>query len=100
MASLVGRVWSSPLIAQLLAHIKAVHEGGNPVLLETFLDGPEVSLFCLVDGETVVPLLPAQDHKRVGENDGATLVAWEHTLLCHGCLKMEYSASSMRCVVQ
>ena len=50
-------------------HIEAVHASGNPVLLETFLDGPEVSLFCLVDGETVVPLLPAQDHKRVGNND-------------------------------
>ena len=50
-------------------HIDAVHTAGNPVLLETFLDGPEVSLFCLVDGETVVPLLPAQDHKRVGNND-------------------------------
>ncbi|MFF0492967.1 phosphoribosylamine--glycine ligase [Nocardia sp. NPDC004068] len=44
-------------------------EQGHPVLLESFLDGPEVSLFCLVDGETVVPLLPAQDHKRVGEGD-------------------------------
>ena len=51
------------------AHVDAVHAAGNPVLLETFLDGPEVSLFCLVDGETVVPLLPAQDHKRVGNND-------------------------------
>jgi phosphoribosylamine---glycine ligase len=39
------------------------------VLLESFLDGPEVSLFCLVDGATVVPLLPAQDFKRVGDND-------------------------------
>ena len=29
-------------------------EAGHPVLLESFLDGPEVSLFCLVDGETVV----------------------------------------------
>ncbi|MFD0361673.1 phosphoribosylamine--glycine ligase [Nocardia sp. GCM10030253] len=44
-------------------------ENGHPVLLESFLDGPEVSLFCLVDGETVVPLLPAQDHKRVGDGD-------------------------------
>ncbi len=44
-------------------------ERGHPVLLESFLDGPEVSLFCLVDGETVVPLLPAQDHKRVGDGD-------------------------------
>ncbi|WP_216894509.1 phosphoribosylamine--glycine ligase [Nocardia alni] len=44
-------------------------EQGHPVLLESFLDGPEVSLFCLVDGETVVPLLPAQDHKRIGDGD-------------------------------
>lgn len=50
-------------------HIHAVHNAGNPVLLESFLDGPEISLFCLVDGETVVPLRPAQDHKRVGNND-------------------------------
>ncbi|QGU01304.1 Phosphoribosylamine--glycine ligase [Corynebacterium kalinowskii] len=50
-------------------HVVAVHELGNPVLLESYLDGPEVSLFCLVDGETVVPLLPAQDHKRVRDND-------------------------------
>ncbi len=55
--------------SQAREHIVAVHEGGNPVLLESFLDGPEVSLFCLVDGETVVPLLPAQDHKRVGNDD-------------------------------
>lgn len=50
-------------------HVVVVHELGNPVLLESYLDGPEVSLFCLVDGETVVPLLPAQDHKRVRDND-------------------------------
>ena len=50
-------------------HVRAVHELGNPVLLESFLNGPEVSLFCLVDGETVVPLLPAQDHKRAHDND-------------------------------
>ena len=51
------------------AHAAACLDDGHPVLLESFLDGPEVSLFCLVDGETVVPLLPAQDHKRVGDGD-------------------------------
>lgn len=51
------------------AHAADLLEHGHPVLLESFLDGPEVSLFCLVDGETVVPLLPAQDHKRVGDGD-------------------------------
>lgn len=55
--------------ADARAHVDAVLGVGNPVLLETFLDGPEVSLFCLVDGETVVPLLPAQDHKRAYDND-------------------------------
>ncbi len=51
------------------AHAATLLEGGHPVLLESFLDGPEVSLFCVVDGETVVPLLPAQDFKRVGDGD-------------------------------
>ena len=55
--------------AEARQHIHLVHSAGNPVLLESFLDGPEVSLFCLVDGETVVPLLPAQDHKRAYDND-------------------------------
>ncbi len=39
------------------------------VVIEEFLDGPEVSLFAICDGETAVPLLPAQDFKRVGDGD-------------------------------
>ncbi|MGZ6790924.1 MAG: phosphoribosylamine--glycine ligase, partial [Mycobacteriaceae bacterium] len=50
-------------------HAASLLEDGHPVLLESYLDGPEVSLFCLVDGTTVVPLLPAQDAKRVGDGD-------------------------------
>jgi phosphoribosylamine--glycine ligase len=42
---------------------------GGAAVVETFLDGPEVSLFALSDGRTVVPLLPAQDFKRVGDGD-------------------------------
>jgi phosphoribosylamine---glycine ligase len=51
------------------AHAAGLLDDGHPVLLETYLDGPEVSLFCVVDGATVVPMLPAQDFKRVGEGD-------------------------------
>ncbi|GFM16033.1 MULTISPECIES: phosphoribosylamine--glycine ligase [Mycobacteriaceae] len=51
------------------AHAASLLEAGHPVLLESFLDGPEVSLFCVVDGDVVVPLLPAQDFKRVGDGD-------------------------------
>ena len=39
------------------------------VLVEEYLDGPEVSLFCVCDGATVRPLAPAQDYKRVGDGD-------------------------------
>lgn len=42
-------------------------EGG--VLLEEFLEGPEVSLFFLSDGTSVTPLAPAQDFKRIFDND-------------------------------
>jgi len=39
------------------------------VVIEEYLDGPEVSLFAITDGTTVVPLVPAQDFKRLGDND-------------------------------
>ncbi|GGL64434.1 phosphoribosylamine--glycine ligase [Microlunatus endophyticus] len=39
------------------------------VVIEEFLDGPEVSLFAFVDGRTVVPLQPAQDFKRAHDDD-------------------------------
>jgi len=39
------------------------------VVIEEYLEGPEVSLFAITDGRTVVPLQPAQDFKRVGDGD-------------------------------
>ena len=43
--------------------------GGGRVVIEAFLDGPEVSLFAITDGTTVLPLQPAQDFKRIGDGD-------------------------------
>jgi phosphoribosylamine---glycine ligase len=48
-----------------LAHAAAC----GRVVVEEYLDGPEVSLFALCDGTTAVPLLPAQDFKRIGDGD-------------------------------
>lgn len=56
-------------LAAARAHASRLLDDGHPVLLESYLDGPEVSLFCVVDGRIVVPLLPAQDFKRVGDGD-------------------------------
>jgi phosphoribosylamine--glycine ligase len=39
------------------------------VIFEEFLEGDEISFLCLADGKSVKPLVPAQDHKRIGEGD-------------------------------
>jgi phosphoribosylamine--glycine ligase len=48
---------------------KLLGETEQHILLEEFLEGDEVSFLCLADGKHVVPLAPAQDHKRIGEGD-------------------------------
>ncbi len=55
--------------ALALAHGVACVEGGSTVVVEEFLDGPEVSLFVISDGVSAVALEPAQDFKRVGDGD-------------------------------
>ena len=44
-------------------------EPATQVVVEEFLEGEELSFLCLSDGSHVVPLAPAQDHKRIGEGD-------------------------------
>jgi len=58
-------------IATTRAEAEAAIEaaGDAPLVIEEFLMGEEASLFALVDGEAVVFLASAQDHKRVGEGD-------------------------------
>ncbi|NLI18087.1 MAG: phosphoribosylamine--glycine ligase, partial [Actinomycetales bacterium] len=62
-------VTSDPEVA--LAHAAAcLDRPGEPrVVVEEYLDGPEVSLFCVCDGTDVVPLAPAQDYKRALDGD-------------------------------
>ncbi|MBL8052282.1 MAG: phosphoribosylamine--glycine ligase, partial [Nitrospira sp.] len=42
---------------------------GKQVLIEQFLDGEELTIMAFTDGKTIVPMPPAQDHKRVGNGD-------------------------------
>ncbi|TLM78954.1 MAG: phosphoribosylamine--glycine ligase [Actinobacteria bacterium] len=44
-------------------------EAGRRVLIEEYLEGPECSLLAFTDGVTVVPMVPAQDHKRAFDDD-------------------------------
>jgi phosphoribosylamine--glycine ligase len=63
----------TPDRAEALEHARAClapsAQPGAAVVVEEFLDGPEVSLFVLTDGEAVVPLAPAQDAKRALDGD-------------------------------
>ncbi|MGQ0629765.1 MAG: phosphoribosylamine--glycine ligase [Sporichthyaceae bacterium] len=52
--------------AEALAHASSC---AGRVVIEEFLDGPEVSLFAVTDGQTIRALAPAQDFKRVGDGD-------------------------------
>ena len=57
-------------------HVEALSHGlaclakeNGAVVIEEFLDGPEISLFCISDGTEVRALAPAQDFKRIGDGD-------------------------------
>ena len=52
-----------------LVHGRACLSRGGRVVVEDYLDGPEASLFCVCDGATVRPLAPAQDFKRLLDDD-------------------------------
>jgi len=48
---------------------RAFGEAGNRVVIEEYLEGREVSILAFTDGNTVIPMVSAQDHKRVFDND-------------------------------
>ena len=48
---------------------KVFGNSGNNVVIEEFLEGPEVSVLSFTDGKTVIPMISSQDHKRAKDND-------------------------------
>ncbi len=63
-----SREEASAVANEMLAG-KMLGEAGARVVLEQHLEGEELSFLVISDGERVVPLVAAQDHKRVGDND-------------------------------
>lgn len=48
---------------------KVFGNSGNNIVIEEFLEGPEVSVLSFTDGKTVIPMISSQDHKRAKDND-------------------------------
>ena len=48
---------------------KIFGESGNSIVIEEFLTGPEVSVLCFTDGETIAPMVSSMDHKRIYDGD-------------------------------
>ena len=55
-------------VVNMLEH-QAFGDAGKRVVIEECLEGEELTLMAFADGKTVVPMLAAQDHKRLGEGD-------------------------------
>jgi phosphoribosylamine--glycine ligase len=55
--------------ARVMLAARALGDAGNEIVVEEFLEGEELSVLALTDGERIVILPPAQDHKRLGDGD-------------------------------
>jgi phosphoribosylamine--glycine ligase len=62
-------LWETEKALQRMITDREFGESGTEILLEDGLEGREVSLMAITDGKTILPLLPAQDNKRVYDND-------------------------------
>lgn len=64
-----GTVEEALAAVRLIMSDRAFGTAGDKVVIEEFLTGEEVSILAFTDGETVIPMLPAQDHKQVYDGD-------------------------------
>lgn len=55
--------------ARIMLQTDSFGSAGHTIVIEEFMEGEELSVFALSDGETALPLLPSQDHKRMDEGD-------------------------------
>jgi phosphoribosylamine---glycine ligase len=69
LASGKGVVVAETILEAETAIDQLFAQGFNLLLIEEFLTGEELSVLAITDGITITPLLPAQDHKRIGDGD-------------------------------
>ncbi len=75
-------------------------QGQRRLVLETFLEGEEASLFVLCDGKTAVPLIAAQDHKRLLDGDLGPNTGGMGAYAPPSCMTAERTAEAMDRIVR
>lgn len=71
---------------------------GNNVVVEEFLTGPEVSVLCFTDGETLIPMVSSMDHKRVGDGDTGPNTGGMGTIAPNPCYTKELADECMQTI--
>lgn len=56
-------------VVKELLNDKVLGDAGNRIVIEEFLQGIETSILCFIDGNTIVPMVSSQDHKRAFDED-------------------------------
>lgn len=70
-------------------------ESGSRVVVEEFLEGPEVSVLSFTDGKTVVPMISSMDHKRAGDGDVGLNTGGMGTIAPNPCYTAEIAEECM-----
>lgn len=71
---------------------KAFGKSGERIVIEEFLEGPEVSVLAFTDGKTIVPMVSSMDHKRAGDNDTGLNTGGMGTIAPNPCYTKEIEA--------
>ena len=74
---------------------KVFGDSGSRVVVEEFLEGPEVSVLSFTDGETLVPMVSSMDHKRVGDGDTGPNTGGMGAIAPNPCYTPEIAARCM-----
>ena len=75
---------------------KAFGESGNQIVIEEYLEGPEVSVLSFTDGKTVVPMISSMDHKRAHDNDEGLNTGGMGTVAPNPCYTPEVAERCMK----
>ena len=81
-------------VTDMMANAK-FGKSGSTVVIEEFLEGPEVSVLAFTDGKVVRPMVSSMDHKRVGDNDTGLNTGGMGTIAPNPCYTEEIAARCM-----